>query len=244
MKEQLGRYVRVEGCDGAGKTTQIGLLKQFSEEKGIDAVFLREPGATVFGAKIRSLLLDKQEADPSAKTEFLLFTADRNFTCDEVIMPALAEDKLVISDRGLESTLCYQSAAGGVGKEVIMDISRQILPPRYIQPDALALISVTKEVRRRRLGERFEHTAADRMESKEESYADRVYEAYQALSELDYATVINGNLDPEQVFDELKPVVFGKYMKDRSGVFLPTYTNYDDTNATTPAIDKLSSGQK
>lgn len=228
MPEQLGRYVRVEGCDGAGKTTQIRLLQQYSEEKGIDAVFLREPGGTNFGGKIRSLILDKHDADLSPQTEFLLFTADRSHTCDEIIMPALNNDQLVVSDRGLESTLCYQSAAGGLSKDIIMDISRKILPPRYIQPDTLALISVSKEVRRRRLGERFLHTAADRMESKEESYADRVYDAYQSLSKLDYATTIDGDHDPEQVFDQLKPIVFGKYLKDHTGVYLPTNTNYSN----------------
>ena len=227
MTEQLGRYVRVEGCDGAGKTTQIQLLKQYSEEKGIDAVFLREPGGTEFGGKVRSLILDKDHgADLSPMTEFLLFTVDRSHTCDEVIMPALEKDQLVIGDRGIESTMCYQSAAGGLSAEIIMDISQKILPPRYIRPDALAVLSVSKEVRRRRLEKRFLHTAADRMESKEESYADRVYEAYQALGQLDYATVIDGDHDPEQVFDQLKPVVFGKYLRDHTGIYLPTYSDY------------------
>lgn len=226
MPEQLGRYVRIEGCDGAGKSTQIELLQQYSEEKGIDAVFLREPGGTKFGNKVRSLILDKQDADLSAMTEFLLFTVDRNHTSDEVIMPALEKDKLVIGDRGIESTLCYQSAAGGLSKEIIMDISRKVLPPRYIQPDALAIISVSKEIRRQRLEKRFAHTAADRMESKDDEYADRVYEAYESLKELDYATTINGDLDPDQVFEQLKPVVFGKYMRDHTGTFMPTNTDY------------------
>ena len=226
MTEQLGRYVRVEGCDGAGKTTQIKLLQQFSEEKGIDTVFLREPGGTDFGAKIRALLLATESGDLSATTELLLFTADRSHTCDEVIMPALANDQLVVGDRGVESTICYQSAAGKLSAELIMDISRKLLPKRYIQPDALALLSITKEVRRQRLNKRFEHTAADRMELKGESYDDRVYAGYQELSKLDYVTTIDANRDEEQVFEDLKPVVFGKYMRDHSGIFLPTYTNY------------------
>lgn len=226
MSETRGRYVRVEGCDGAGKTTQIRRLQQYSEEKGIDAVFLREPGATDFGGHIRSLILDDHSVQLSAATELLLFTADRNHTCDEIILPALEKDQLVISDRGLESTVCYQSAGGGLSKETIMSISRQILPPRYIQPDTLALISISKETRRKRLTSRFTQVEADKIESRDDGYADRVYQGYQSLGELDYTTVIDGNLDEDQVFEQLKPVVFGKYLRYHTGVYLPTNTSY------------------
>jgi thymidylate kinase len=154
-------------------------------------------------------------------------------------MPALANDQLVFSDRGVESTVCYQSAAGTLSAELIMDISRMLLPPRYIQPDALALLSITKEVRRQRLDKRFEHTAADRMELKGDSFDDRVYEGYQALGRLDYVTTIDANRDEQEVFEALKPVVFDKYMEDHTGVFLPTYTNYNDTRKTQPASNGL-----
>ena len=227
MAKQLGIYERVEGCDGAGKTTQMGHLKQYSQEKGIDALFIREPGASSLGEKVRAIVLANETGDLDPAAEFTLFTADRIQTYHQIIAPALAEDRLVISDRGVESTVCYQSATGHLSAEVIMDISRKLLPLRYMQPDVLALLSITKEVRRQRLNKRFEHTAADRMELKGESYDDRVYAAYQDLSKLDYVTTIDGNRDEEQVFEDLKPVIFGKYMRDHSGIFLPTYTKYD-----------------
>lgn len=228
MSEELGWYARVEGCDGAGKTTQIKMLQQYSKEKGIDAVFLREPGGTNFGAKIRSLILDKHDTDPSATTEFLLFTADRSHTCDEIIMPALEKDQLVVSDRGIESTICYQSAAGGLDVDTIMNISKQVLPARYIRPDTLAVLSVSKEIRRMRLSSRFGHTAADRIESKDDSYSDRVYEGYQSLGKLDYATIVDANRSEEEVHEQLVPVIFGEYMRRHSGVYLPTNTQYHE----------------
>jgi len=230
MSEQRGRYVRVEGCDGAGKTTQIRHLQEYSEEKGIDAVFLREPGATHFGGIIRSIILTDHTVHLSPMTELLLFTSDRNHTCEEIIMPALGKDQLVVSDRGLESTVNYQSAGGGLSKETIMSISREVLPARYIYPDTLALLSITKETRRKRLGRRFTQVEADKIESRDDGYADRVYDGYQALGELDYTTVIDGNVDEDQVFEQLKPVVFGQYLRDHTGIYLPTHTAYSTHN--------------
>lgn len=231
MAEQKGRYVRIEGCDGAGKTTQIRLLKEFSEQKGIDTVFLREPGATNFGNHLRSLLLDDRTVQLSSETELMLLTADRRHACDEVILPALEKDQIVVSDRGLESTICYQSAGGGISEEVIMSISTQILPERYICPDALALLSISKARQQERLKARHANASADKMESKEVEYRNRVYEGYQALAQRDYVTVIDGDLPEEAVFERLAPVVFGQYLREHTGMFLPTHTNYAERTA-------------
>jgi dTMP kinase len=213
MNTELGRYVRIEGCDGAGKSTQIELAKQYNEEKGIGAVFVREPGGSEFGARIRALLLTDHSVKLGPEVEFALFTADRRHLWDETILPALNDNRPVISDRGVESTMCYQSAGGGIDKQTIMDVSTQLLPTRYMQPDALAVIAVSKEIRRQRLQARFTQIAADKIELRDEDYANRVYEAYQSLQDLDYATVIDGDKDPEEVFEHLKPVIFGRFAK-------------------------------
>lgn len=213
MSEQLGRYVRLEACDGAGKTTQIELAKQYSQENDIDAVFVREPGGTELGILIRELLLQKSSLTLSPETETALFTADRRHLYDEVILPALNAGRLVISDRGIESTLCYQSAGGGIDKKTIMDVSSLLLPKRYMRPDRLALLSVTKEVRQKRLIARFGLETADKIESRDEGYHSRVYDEYKSLESLDYATVVDGNREPEEVFADLKPILFGEYAK-------------------------------
>ena len=210
---ESGRYARLEGPDGSGKTTQLRLAEEFNEKKGIGAVFVREPGGTKLGLHIRSLLLQEASINMGPEVEFALFTADRRQLWDEVILPALKEDRPVIGDRGVESTICYQSAGGGVDKDTILDVSNKLLDPRYMRPDALAILSISEEVRRRRLNYRFTEEVADKIESRDDSYTHRVYKAYQSLHELDYAKVINADRDPEEIFEDLKPVLFGKYAR-------------------------------
>ncbi|MDB5168314.1 MAG: thymidylate kinase [Candidatus Saccharibacteria bacterium] len=213
MSEQLGWYARVEGIDGTGKSTQLELARQYSEEKGIDTVFIREPGGTEFGNRLRAILLNDTSIHLSPQVETALFTADRRHLCDEVIFPSLEKDMVVISDRGVESGVCYQSAGGGISREAYMAISNLLLPERYMRPDALALLSLREEVRRKRIQVRFDSVAADKIESRGEEYTRRVYDAYRSLEELDYATVIDAEPDPEQVFEQLKPVLFGKFAR-------------------------------
>jgi dTMP kinase len=227
MSEQLGWYARIEGIDGTGKSTQLELAKQYSEEKGIDTVFIREPGGTEFGNRLRAILLDDRTVHLSAQAETALFTADRRHLCDQVIFPALAKDKVVISDRGMESGVCYQSAGGGISREAYMAVSNALLPERYLRPDALALLSLREAVRLKRLHARFAETNPDKIESRDEAYTKRVYDAYKSLEELDYVTVIDAEPDPEEVFEQLKPVLFGKYIQNHTGVYLPTNTQYE-----------------
>ena len=208
-----GRYARIEGCDGAGKPTQLRLASEFNEKKGIGAIFVREPGGTKFGTHLRSILLEESWVNFQPEAEVALFTADRRHLWDETIAPALEEDRLVISDRGVESTICYQSAGGNIEESVIRSVSELLLHPRYMKPDALAVLSLSEEVRRQRLATRFTFAEADKIESRDNDYTHRVYQAYQKLQTLDYVTTIDGGRDPEDVFEDLKPVLFGKYAK-------------------------------
>lgn len=230
MSEQLGIYARIEAVDGAGKTLQVKMLQQFSEEKGIDAVFVREPGGTPVGEALRSIILGHGEEDLTPEAEVLMFTAARQLLYDKVITPALTQDKLVVSDRGLESTVNYQTASGKMTRETVMELSRLVLPERCIRPDILAVLAISKETQRRRLGDRFKYEAADGMESRGDVFLDRVFDEYQTTAQLDYATVIDGNGSPEEVHEQLAPVIFGEYMRRHSGIYLPTNTRYSERN--------------
>ena len=212
MSELRGRYVGMEAVDGAGKTTQWRLAEEFDKEYGIGAEFVREPGGTEFGLDIRAMILHNRDYKFTPATEFLLFTADRRHLWDTVIKPALDDDRPVISDRRIESTVAYQSAGGGLPRETILGISEQLLDPRYMRPDALALLSISRETRRRRLDYRLAYEAADKIESRHQAYLDRVYAEYKAHETLEYATVIDAERSPEEVFESLKPVLFGKYL--------------------------------
>ena len=213
MSEQLGRYVRLEGADGVGKTTQMQLAREYAAQKGINTVFVREPGGTELGIMLRELILVNMDVHLSPEVEFAMFTADRIHLMNTVILPALEEDSVVISDRGIESSVAYQSAGGGVSKETILDVSSRLMHPRYLRPDALAILSLSQEARNKRLEKRFAHQKSDKIEARQAEYFARVYNEYKQLETLEYAQVVDADRDPHDVFEDLKPILFGKYMR-------------------------------
>jgi len=211
VAEQLGRYVGFEGIDGSGKSKQIELTKEFANEVGVNTLFIHEPGATELGVDIRNSLLHNRNLKLSAMAEFALFTADRIHTTDTLIMPALDKDMLVVTDRRIESAV-YQEAGGGLTLQQMMALSAQLLPERYMSPDALLVFSVSPEERLRRLQGRFAKVAADKMEDREIQFYTDVQAGYARLESLPYAHMIDGERRPEEIFEEIKPLVFGKYL--------------------------------
>ena len=210
-ERQSGHYARLEGLDGVGKSKQMMLAQQYSDEHNLHALFIREPGGTSLGVDIRHLLLTNKEHDLSPVVEFLLFTADRVHLQNTVILPALEQGRPVISDRGVESTIAYQPAGGGISKEMIMNVSSQLLVPRYMKPDGLAILSLNEVVRQKRLKDRFVATAADKIELRDDGYTKRVYDAYKELENLEHAQVVDADRTPEEIFEDLKPILFGKF---------------------------------
>lgn len=105
-KLQRGCYLQLEGMDGCGKTTQARLLAQYCTEQGIDFIHIRQPGSTALTEAIRSIVL--HQPDVSVRSEFLLMFTCWVETFFTVVLPALSEGKLVISERGLASLFAYQ----------------------------------------------------------------------------------------------------------------------------------------
>lgn len=212
MSEFPGRYVRIEGPDGAGKTTQLNLARQYSEEHGIDTMFVREPGGTELGVEIRHMLLTNTAHTLSSTTEALLFTADRNHLVETVILPGLERGQLIIGDRGVESTQIYQ-VAGGMSKELIRGMSSLVLPDWYLRPDALALLSISRATREKRMYDRYKTETADKIEARDRDFFDQVFNGYKDLEQEDYVTIINAERHPKEVFEDLKPILFGQFAR-------------------------------
>jgi dTMP kinase len=107
-------FISFEGLDGCGKTTQINLLAEKLASLAYDVVFIREPGGTVISERIRDILLDTKHQGMNQITELLLFSAARAQLVNEVIKPALAESKMVLCDRYVDSTTAYQGYGRGL----------------------------------------------------------------------------------------------------------------------------------
>jgi dTMP kinase len=205
-----GRYVRIEGPDGAGKSTQIEYAKKYAEKHGIKFLHVREPGGSELGNELRDIILHKSEYDLSPATEYALFTADRSHLAQTVILPALNDGYIVIGDRGIESSYAYQAAGGGLDRNAIFTTGELLLPSWYMQPDALAILSLPKEVRQRRMDAKKTSQGLDKIESRRADFFDKVHDGYLELESLPYATVVNAELSEEALFDTVRPIIFGK----------------------------------
>jgi dTMP kinase len=165
-----GLFVAIEGIDRAGKTTQAGLL---CEALGDVAVAVREPGGTSLGERVREILKDPG-IEITPESEALLFAAARAELVARVIRPALADDRVVVSDRFLASSLAYQGSARGLGVEEVARINRWATGG--LVPDLSVLLWIEPQVAAERRGER------DRFEDEGAELQRRVFDAYWELA--------------------------------------------------------------
>jgi dTMP kinase len=168
-----GLFVTFEGIDRSGKTTQARLL---CEALGDAAVGVREPGGTQAGERVRAILKDPS-VPLSPETEALLFAAARAELVAERILPALAEGRIVVSDRFLDSSLAYQGGARGLGIEDVERVNR--FATRALRPNLTFLLEISPAEAAARAGEH------DRFEEEGATLQEAVLAAYERLIELD-----------------------------------------------------------
>ena len=167
-----GRFITLEGMDGAGKTTQLGWLEQWLRRRGIDLVVTREPGGTALGESLRQLLLHANEAR-APETEALLMFAARNEHLAQVIRPALAAGRWVLCDRFTDATFAYQ--AGGSGMEWAKIAALEEWVQHGLQPDMTLYLDLDPAIGRQRSGA---VRTPDRFEREEAVFYARVRDAY------------------------------------------------------------------
>lgn len=171
-----GIFISVEGSDGSGKSTQLANIKDYLEARGVDALFIREPGGTSIGEKIRDILLDPANTEMCAMTEAMLYAASRAQIVSEVIKPALSEGKVVVCDRFVDSSIAYQAYGRQMGN-AIWDINKYAVDGSM--PDYTFFLDINPHIASSRIDSRGE--GKDRMELQEDSFRMRVYNGYLAL---------------------------------------------------------------
>ena len=174
-----GIFISMEGPDGAGKTTQIELLKAYLENKGYEILITREPGGTKISEAIRSIILDKSNLEMDYMTEALLYASARAQLVAEVIKPAIAAGKAVISDRFVDSSAVYQGMARGLGVENVYKINefaiQDMMPKLTIHLDLPASVGITRKKNQAEL---------DRMELEKAEFHEKVAEGYRQLAKM------------------------------------------------------------
>lgn len=169
---QRGKFITLEGLDGAGKSTHLLWLENFLEDKGVDVVTTREPGGTSLGEQLRALLLDPRQ-HMHAETEALLMFAARREHLDKIILPSLHRGEWVISDRFTDASFAYQGGGRGVAFDKLQILEQWV--QGLFQPDLTLYFDVPIEMARQRVQS---VKITDRFEREQDEFFHRVREAY------------------------------------------------------------------
>ena len=174
-----GRFITLEGGEGAGKSTQLKRLADAIRARGHDVIETREPGGSPGAEAIRGLLLQGSEERWTAEAEALLFAAARADHVARTILPALERGEWVLCDRFLDSSLAYQGGAGGLGTEAIRKLHE--IGSGGLLPDRTLLLRLDAEAAARRASKR-DSEGADRIGARDGSYHAKVAEAFARLA--------------------------------------------------------------
>ena len=164
-----GKFITIDGVEGAGKSTQIDLICSHLHRKGIEVVRTREPGGTDLGEKIRSLLLDVDNKEMHSDTELLLMFSSRNELIQNKIIPALDKGHWVVSDRFTDASFAYQGGGRMLDLDRISKLESWVLGE--FQPDLTLLLDVSVDIGMTRIEAR---ATKDRIELEERAFFERV----------------------------------------------------------------------
>jgi dTMP kinase len=204
-----GLFIAFEGVEGAGKGTQIRLSEELLRSQGHEVLVTREPGGTDLGEKVREVLLDPKTGKLDPRAEALLFAGTRAQTVTSVIRPALAEGKIVICDRYVDSSLAYQGWARGLGEQDVLTLN--VWATQGLFPDLVILLHVEPE-----RGLLRSTDAPDRMELEGQDFHAKVSDAYLKIAEEhpERFVVIDADRRPDEVFDDVRAAI-ERLLKDR-----------------------------
>ncbi|MBW2995581.1 dTMP kinase [Candidatus Woesearchaeota archaeon] len=175
-----GKFITFEGGEGAGKGTQIKLLKEELEKKGYNVIVTKEPGDTEAGRKIREILLSPETKNLCSESETLLFLADRAQHVSELIIPALEQGKIVLSDRYTDSTDAYQGFGRGMDRTILRKM--QDFATQGLKPDLTIVLDVKPEEGLKRSTTK-EFGKKDRIEQEKIEFHQKLLEGFKQIAE-------------------------------------------------------------
>jgi dTMP kinase len=199
-KELAGKFIVLDGPDGAGKSTQLALLAEKLEAGGLTVCRLRDPGGTEIGNRVREILLDRAHETMSVECELMLYMASRAQLAHELIRPALSAGQCVLCDRFISSTIAYQGA-GGADVDTIRRIGKAAVGETW--PDLTIILDVDAAAGLSRVG-----NAPDRIEAKGAEFHGEVREAFLKQADgPDCVVVVDGSGSIEQVHQRIAEAI-------------------------------------
>lgn len=191
-----GLFIVFEGGDGAGKSTQVALLRDALCREGRQVTVTRQPGGTPLGQQIRDLVLHGEHVTPRA--EALLFAADKAHHVETLIRPALQRGDVVISDRYTDSSVAYQGAGRALGAQEVHDLNMWAVED--LVPDLTVVVDISAAEGRRRRGD-----VHDRLESEEDTFHEAIRQHFLAMARGNPQRylIVDGTQPPEQIHAEV-----------------------------------------
>jgi len=209
-----GLFITFEGLEGCGKTTQAKMLFDFLTKQKLTSIYTKEPGGTKIGDKIRKILLDQKNDGMDYKSEMLLFLASRAENVRLIILPALEEGKIVISDRFYDSTTAYQGYGRGIDIKIIKNLNNLVVGKAI--PDLTFILDIDPYEGLRRSASfgnsnemRFEEEFLNKKIIEGKLFLERVRHGYFQLSreERGRIKIIDANRNKEDIFEEIVKIV-------------------------------------
>lgn len=209
-----GFFITLEGGEGAGKSTQQARIVAWLQAHGREVVETREPGGTEVSEQIRQLLLDTRNAGLDSRAELLLMFAARSQLLQQVIRPALAAGKVVVSDRFTDASYAYQGGGRQMGAETVAVLEKFV--HHDLQPDLTLLFDVTIEQGMQRVAGR---GAADRFETESTRFFERVRRTYleRAAESPERFRIIDAGQELEQVWQQVQDTLEQALMEREQG---------------------------
>ncbi len=202
----MGLFITIEGPEGSGKTTVAKMITERLKMEGYPVVYTREPGGVEIAEKIRDIILDVNNTKLDPRSEALLYAASRRQHLVEKVEPALAEGKIIICDRFIDSSLAYQGHARGLGIDEVFEMNMFAINKRL--PDLTILLDIDPQeglnrINKNRSGE------LNRLDLENLSFHQKVHEGYEILK-TKYAkrfSIVDANKSKEEVFKQVLDLV-------------------------------------
>lgn len=207
-----GKFISIEGPDGAGKTSVVKALVAKLEADGImDFMTTREPGGIKISEQIRNVILDVENTEMDARTEALLFAAARRQHLVEKILPALEAGKLVICDRFVDSSLAYQGVARNIPTDLIWEINQFAIDNHL--PDLTILIDVPAEIGLERINQAKGQRQYDRLDREGVSFHNLVRDAFLSFeASSDRIVLVDGTQTIDEITEKIYHILKEKQM--------------------------------
>lgn len=206
-----GLFISFEGNDGSGKSSALTKVKEKLTNLWLNVIYTREPGGSEISERIREVILDKNNYGMDDLTEAYLYAASRREHVVKTIRPALAEGKIILCDRFIDSSLAYQGFARGLGIDKVYDLNQYAT--EGLLPDLTILVCVHPQIGLSRIKK--DARNLDRLELEELEFHNKVYQGYLEVAKRfkDRIVIVNGEKSQSEVLEEVENIVL-KFIKE------------------------------